>query len=183
MTLPLEAFIQISGKGKMRNKVELIQAKSERDWVFAAECLAQAVARLERQNMPLWTSKQVSLAQLKQDYAGDQLYLLRKDKKNVGSVFINADHDPFWQDRCTKGSLFFHKLVLSDACIEKNLGLAALTAIKNWGYRHDYTWLRCDCHGARPRLREFYERFGFINVDRSEMYGFDVARYQLKIND
>ncbi|EGU55629.1 GCN5-related N-acetyltransferase [Vibrio nigripulchritudo ATCC 27043] len=158
--------------------MELINASLERQWDIAADFLVQAVERCNRNGLPLWTKDQVNVPSLKTSYELENLYLLKHHGQQVGCVFISLDNDDFWSDRDTKGSLFFHKFVIGDAFKSQGLGVLALTEIQLMAQSMGCEWLRCDCHGDRGRLRAFYENFGFEFVDRSELFGFDVARYQ-----
>ena len=160
--------------------MELVKATVEEHWKLASDFLIETVERCNRNNVPLWTYEQVSIASLKQQYCLEGLYLLKYDNVFVGCVFISFDSDVFWQDRDTTGSLFFHKLAISSQYNAKGLGEKTLAAIVTLAKSNHCVWLRCDCHGARPRLRAFYEQFGFQLVDRKERLGFDVARYQTK---
>lgn len=160
--------------------MELVKATLEEHWRLASGFLTETVERCNMNNVPLWTDEQVSIPSLKQQYCLDSLYLLKYEGAFVGCVFIGFDRDVFWQDRETTGSLFFHKLAIGSKYNAKGLGTETLASILSLAKSNDCVWLRCDCHGARPRLRAFYEQFGFQLVDRKEKLGFDVARYQTK---
>lgn len=162
--------------------MELVKAEKDEHWEIAASVLTQTVERCNMNGVPLWTHEQVKISSLKSEYPLESLYLLRHNKDFVGCVFIIFDHDVFWQDIDTQGSLFFHKLAIGDTYNAKGLGALALAEILLLGKKLGCYWLRCDCHGGRIRLRNFYDNFGFEFIDRQEMFGFDVARYQIHIN-
>ncbi len=161
--------------------VQLIPATCDSDWTLASDFLLETVERCRRQQIPLWTHEQVCVAALKQNYHSQSLHLLRYRDVWVGCVFISFDSDVFWPDIDTNSSVFFHKLAISDAYHGQGLGQKALAALGNLAKHSQRRWLRCDCHGARPRLRAFYQAFGFDLVDRKPRLGFDVARYQMRI--
>ena len=161
--------------------MELVQANSEQDWPVAATILEQCVTRCNRANVPLWTYEQVSVESLKQSYNLEGLFFLVHEGHCVGCVFLSRDDDPFWQDQNTINTLFLHKLAIGSDYHQQGLGHLALGAIKTHAKLLECEWLRCDCHGARLRLRTFYETFGFKLVDRQTLLGFDVARYQLSL--
>ncbi|TNH78270.1 GNAT family N-acetyltransferase [Aeromonas sobria] len=161
--------------------MELVKASTYGHWEVASSLLTQTVERCNKNGVPLWTHEQVNISSLKSSYSLDSLYLLQHEHDFVGCVFIIFDHDLFWKDFPTQGSLFFHKLAIGDAHNSKGLGTLALAEILSLGKRLGCTWLRCDCHGDRVRLRNFYEQFGFEFIDRQEMFGFDVARYQFPV--
>ncbi len=159
--------------------MELVKASLDEHWRVASEFLAQTVERCNNSGFPLWTHKQVMVESLKSSYALESLFLLKHKQQFVGCVFISFDNDDFWQDIDATGSLFFHKFAIGDAFKSQGLGILALAEIEVFAQSSDCDWVRCDCHGARERLRAFYENYGFELVDRQEMFGFDVARYQM----
>lgn len=162
--------------------MELVKASKYEHWEVASSVLTQTVERCNKNGVPLWTHEQVNISSLKSSYSFENLYLLQHKSDFVGCVFISFDHDAFWPEIATQGSLFFHKLAIGDTHNSKGLGTLALAEILSLGKNLGYSWLRCDCHGDRIRLRNFYEQFGFELIDRQEMFGFDVARYQMSIN-
>lgn len=162
--------------------MELVKASKKEHWEIASTLLTQTVARCNKNGVPLWTYEQVNISSLEKSYSFESLYLLQHEHEFVGCVFISFDYDDFWKDVSTQGSLFFHKLAIGDSHNSKGLGTLALAEILSLGKHLGCTCLRCDCHGDRVRLRNFYEQFGFEFIDRQEMFGFDVARYQMPIN-
>ena len=159
--------------------MELVKASTDEHWNIASKFLAQTVERCNERGLPLWTHQQVSVKALKSNYAIENLYLLKSDQHTIGCVFISFDFDDFWTDTDTKGTLFFHKFAIGNAFNSKGFGSQALTEIRLLAEERGCLWVRCDCHGGRASLRAFYERSGFEFVDRQEMLGFDVARYQM----
>lgn len=162
--------------------MELVKASVEQHWEIASEFLLQTVVRCNRKNLPLWTYEQVQVASLRKSYSINSLYLLEHNSELVGCVFISFDCDDFWKGMQTEGTLFFHKLVISDRCCGQGLGALAINEIRSLAENLGYEWVRCDCHGGRESLRAFYENCGFTFVDRLRMYGFDVARYEMITN-
>lgn len=162
--------------------MELVKASVEQHWVIASEFLLQTVYRCNKRNLPLWTHEQVQVASLRKSYSLDSLYLLEHNSQLVGCVFISFDFDDFWKEIETKGTLFFHKLAIGDRFSSQGLGVLAIAEIRSFAEKSGCEWIRCDCHGGRESLRAFYENCGFAFVDRLQMYGFDVARYEMLTN-
>ncbi len=162
--------------------MELVQAAGDESWEIASVFLSQTVERCNRNGLPLWTHSQVSVSALKSAYPSESLYLLKTADKFIGCVFVSFETDDFWSELDTSNSLFFHKFAIGDEHNGLGYGERALNALLELAKANDCIWLRCDCHGGRKRLRAFYEQFGFEFVDRQEMFGFDVARYQMLTN-
>lgn len=160
--------------------MELVQAAGDKYWEIASMFLTQTVERCNRNGLPLWTHSQVRISSLKSVYPSESLYLLKTADKFIGCVFVSFETDNFWSGMDTTNSLFFHKLAIGDEHNGLGFGARALNALLELAKDNGCIWLRCDCHGGRKRLRVFYEQFGFELVDRQEMFGFDVARYQMR---
>lgn len=135
--------------------MELVRASLERHWDIASEFLKQTVERCNKNGVPLWTHEQVIVSTLKRTFSFESLYLLKNEGNLVGCVFISSGSDAFWEDIDTDGSLFFHKLAVGDDYHSKGLGLLALAQILLFAQNSGCMWPRCDCHGARGRLRAF----------------------------
>ncbi len=161
--------------------MDLIQAKTAKDWQLCTRFLQQAVHRCIQRGLPLWTYEQVSLDALKKAYGTEQLFLLRDNQQYVGSVFIHEGADEFWPEYPDDSSVYFHKFVIGEEFVAHGLGHKALSAVKLHAQQRNARWLRCDCHAGRPRLRAFYESFGFQFVDEVVVHGFDAARYQIDL--
>ncbi|WCP68797.1 GNAT family N-acetyltransferase [Vibrio tubiashii] len=160
--------------------MELCKASEEAHWELASNILLEVVERCNARNVPLWTNEQVQVSSLKKSYSLDGLYFFQHNGVFVGCVFISFGLDDFWKDLPTdSNSMFFHKLAITNSSSSKGLGSLALSEIRSLAEKLNCEWLRCDCHGGRERLRNFYEQFGFEFVDRQVMYGFDVARYRM----
>lgn len=159
--------------------MELVHVDNEQGWLFAEAFLNETVERCNQRDIPLWTHEQVCMDALKKSYPADSLYLFRYQGNFVGCVFIVSGADEIWSDIDGSDSLFFHKLAIGDKYLSQGLGHQALEGIVQMAKNCGLSWLRCDCRAQRPRLRAFYERFGFCYVDTKELSGLALSRYQL----
>lgn len=158
--------------------ITLTKSTQQEDWKAIEGYLLEAIERLETAGIPLWEREQVTVAALQQTYGADSLYLVKEENQVIGGVFILERDELFWPHITTDDSLYFHKLVIGDAFITRGIGHRVLQAMVELVKSEGKLWLRCDCHGNRPRLRNFYESFGFYFIDRREVDGFDAALYE-----
>ncbi|MDD1783652.1 GNAT family N-acetyltransferase [Enterovibrio sp. ZSDZ35] len=156
----------------------LIKSSNPEDFVLVHRFLMQAIQRLRAAGIPLWEPEDVSVDALVKAYGTHSLYLVMDNEKTIGGVFVLEEDALFWPEIVTNDSFFFHKLVIGDDFITKGIGHRVLDALVELAKSHGKHWLRCDCHGDRPRLRNFYESFGFYFIDRKTVEGFDAARYE-----
>ncbi|MBV7297387.1 GNAT family N-acetyltransferase [Enterovibrio paralichthyis] len=158
--------------------ISLEKAAKPEDWALIENFLIQAIVRLETAGIPLWARDEVTTEVLLASYGHDSLYLVKENGQTIGGVFILESDPLFWPKITDNDSLFFHKLVIGDAFITRGIGHRVLQAMVELTKQQGRHWLRCDCHGDRPRLRNFYESFGFYFIERREVEGFDAALYE-----
>jgi GNAT superfamily N-acetyltransferase len=74
-----------------------------------------------------------------------------------------------------------HRLAIRRACAGQGIS----TALLEWAVDRARTlgkrYLRLDCDADRPRLRAFYERFGFRLHSYRQVGSYYVSRYELQI--
>ncbi|USH05119.1 GNAT family N-acetyltransferase [Grimontia kaedaensis] len=158
--------------------ISLTKSTHPDDWRTIEGFLFEAIERLKSAGIPLWEREEVSVSALQKAYGDGSLYLVKEDDQIIGGVFILEMDALFWPQINANDSLFFHKLVIGDAFITRGIGHRVLQAMVELVKSEGRHWLRCDCHGDRPRLRNFYESFGFYFIDRREVEGFDAALYE-----
>lgn len=161
--------------------LELFQAQTEVDWQSAAAMLSQTVECLNQQGQPLWTKEQVSLPELKQCYPQGSLYFAKQDQHVVGVIFLVDTDSDYWPEYQQNDSLFIHKLAVARDYTGQHIGEAILQCVKALALKEGKTWLRLDCHAKRPKLKAFYEKFGFQFVDKKIVDALEVSRYQLRV--
>ena len=119
---------------------------------------------------------------LQSSYKIDESFIAYHDNKPIVCMFLPESDSYYWPEMQDGSSLFLHKL----AVLRKFKGTGVAQQMMQWAseyaQRQGKSWLRLDCHGGRPKLRQVYESFGFSLVDRGPIGEFeDVARYELRV--
>ena len=151
------------------------------DWGTASEILMDVVKGLNERGEPLWTEKQVSVEGLKSSYRIEQSFIAHHKNRPVGCMFLLESDPEFWPEIDDLSSLFLHKLAVLGEFHGKGVGNKMLEWASGYANRQGKSWLRLDCVGSRPKLRQIYEAFGFRQVDRKPLGEFDSARYEIRV--
>ncbi len=131
---------------------------------------------------PHWTEEQISVEGLKASYKLEESFIAHYKSTPIGCMFLQELDSYFWPEIQDDSSLFLHKL----AVLRKFKGRGVAHRMMHWAadyaQRQGKSWVRLDCHGGKPKLRQVYESFGFSMVDRGPIGDFeDVARYELRV--
>ncbi len=151
------------------------------DWGPASEILMDVVRRLNERGEPLWTEEQVSVEGLKSSYRIDESFIAHQKNKPIGCMFLLESDPHFWPEIDDHSSLFLHKLAVLRELQGEGVGNQMLEWASEYAKRQGKSWLRLDCEGSRPKLRQIYETFGFRLVDRKPLGEFDSARYEIRV--
>lgn len=145
--------------------------------------LAEAVAWLEQQNMPLWTADLISPERVSQDLAAGLFYLAVQEGEVVGVLMFQSEDLEFWSDIPPGESMFIHRLAVRRSFA----GGSVSTAMMQWAVAQcqilGKQYLRLDCVADRPRLRSIYEKFGFQHHSDKQVGPYFVARYQYLVTE
>ncbi len=152
------------------------------DWGIASEILMDVVEWLKAKGEPLWSEKQVSVEGLTASYQIEESFIAYHDNKPIGCMFLLESDPYFWPEVQDDSSLFLHKLAVLRQFKGKGVAQEMLLWASEYAQRRGKSWLRLDCDGSRPKLRQIYEAFGFSFVDRGPLGEFDVARYEMSIS-
>ena len=147
----------------------------------ASEILMDVVKWLNQKGEPLWTEEQVSVEGLKSSHRIEESFIAQLKNKPIGCMFLLESDPYFWPEIEDDSSLFLHKLAVLRELKGKGIGNQMLEWASQYAKRQGKSWLRLDCDGGRPKLREIYESFGFSLVDRKPLDEFDSARYEIRV--
>ncbi|ADY25892.1 GCN5-related N-acetyltransferase [Deinococcus proteolyticus MRP] len=149
----------------------------------AAALVLQATARsvLERGHPELWPHETLTVAALAQDYPAEGWHIAWQGEQPVG-CFVLMDPDPvFWAEKPAGEALYLHKLAVHPLAQGQELNRALLARAEQLTREADRRWLRLDTDVTRPKLQAIYTGFGFTAVDRQQVMGFEVFRYQKEV--
>jgi GNAT superfamily N-acetyltransferase len=161
----------------------LIRRATRRDIPIVEEILLDAVNWLIEVDQPLWDAEEVRWMNLSRQHDVSDFYLTVIDGEPCGCAAI-TDYDPFvWPDLEKGESLFIHKLAVRKTARKSGAADALINHAKSLCRRRGICAVRLDCHQFRPRLREFYERRGFVCVcEKLFLERYDMAYYVCHIN-
>ena len=151
------------------------------DWGTSSEILLDALEWLKAKGEPLWTEKEVSVEDLKSSYKIEESFIAYHDNRPIACMFLQESDPLFWPEIQDSSSLFVHKLSVLREFKGKGVTQEMLQWASKYAQRQGKSWLRLDCDGGRPKLRQVYESLGFSFVDRGPVGEFDVARYEMRV--
>lgn len=160
-----------------------IKQAQENDIPVLESILLDTVNWLSEMNQPLWDADEVAWSALSKSYQFGDFYIAYSDGKPSGCMVI-IDHDPFFWPDVKKGeSLFVHKLAVTKSARKSGAADALIDFFKEQGAVRGVKTLRLDTDALRPKTRAFYERHGFIFVEKKILGKFHVAFYIYTLPD
>jgi GNAT superfamily N-acetyltransferase len=162
----------------LRMEIEVRQA-APAEAALVSEVLVEAASWLRESGTPLWEPAQIGTAQVAPDVEAGLFFLAWSGADAVGTMRLAATDPLFWPDATPGEALYLHRLAVRRSAS----GGGTSSALLGWAARHAASrgarYLRLDCETCRPRLRRFYERFGFVFHRERTVGRAVVARYQL----
>ena len=130
----------------------------------------------------MWTEDEVSAEALQSSYRIEESFIAYHENKPIACMFLQESDSYYWPEIQDDSSMFLHKLAVLRAFKGRGVSHQMLQWTSDYATRQGKSWLRLDCDGGRPKLRQVYESFGFSLVDRGRVGEFeDVARYELSV--
>ena len=152
------------------------------DWGSASEILIDVVQSFNDRGTLVWPEDQISVDGLKESYKLEELFIAHHKSKPLACMFLQESDPYYWPEITDDSSMFLHKLAVLRAFKGTGVAQQMMQWASEYAQRQGKSWLRLDCHGGRPKLRQVYESFGFTLVDRGAIGEFeDVARYELRV--
>lgn len=115
----------------------------------------------------LWNLDSLTPENLLDKYTTDNLYVMYADwndgtKPEPAAVFILQWEDPlYWPDVPANTSGFIHKLAIRRQFAGQNLFAAIMDFCRDACLRRGIRTLQLETDATRPKLMQFYERYGF----------------------
>jgi GNAT superfamily N-acetyltransferase len=157
--------------------LDIRQARPQ-DAAVVADILVEASAWVDALGVVMWEEGELASGRIEAECAAGQFFIACVDDDPAGVIRFQLEDLLFWPDLPQSESAFVHRLAVR----RPYKGQGVSTALLQWavdrarglGRRH----LRLDCDEARPKLRAFYERFGFQLHSFRQVGAYYVARYQ-----
>lgn len=162
--------------------MQLHIANTSTHFQTAANILNAATQWMIENDVPNWQLNQFDPIQMQQQ-TNATIYLALHDGVSVGTVQLQDVDALFWPEIASDDTIFVHKLAVLPEMTGQRIGYQLLDAVCAIGRARGLKWLRLDCRVDRPKLRQYYERYGFQFVDEVKVRPHNMsARYQISIN-
>ena len=143
-------------------RVEVSTAKLE-DIDTVLGILDQAAAWIIENELPsVWKPGEFSRETFLDQIAKDEVYLGRVDGKAV-RTFVLQWSDAFWWGERPPDAGYFHKFAVRPALAGQGIGLEMLRWAEERTKSAGKKFFRLNCIAADRRVRDYYEKAGFIH--------------------
>ena len=164
----------------MLAECEIQQAMSQ-EAELVAEILTEAAQWLQRAGMRMWREDELSSVRISADVAGGFFFIARRLGEPAGTVKFQLEDPDFWPDVQRPDAAYVHRLAVR----RRHAGTGVSTALLVWAVERARNLgrnrLRLDCEASRPRLRSFYESFGFVHHINRPVGPYFVSRYEYDV--
>lgn len=147
------------------------------------EAILRDVAEwLDRGGQHQWSVEDVSWKSLSRDYQIEEFYIVYRMGEPVACMALQ-DYDPVYWPGVDKGeALFLHKLAVKRTAAGQGLAAYLIAYAKQCCHERKISALCLDCWRDRAKLRELYEREGFVCVKEAVLFNrYDAAFYRCQI--
>lgn len=157
----------------------MIRQANKKDIPVIEEILLDAVMWMHKEGFDnLWNESNTKWNELSKNYKIEDFYI-SYDKEIPTACMALTEYDATYWPNVPKGkSLYIHKLAVKRAYAGKSSSRELFNFAKNLAYKYQIPAIRLDCNQQRQKLRELYEKNGFVCVDeviRRDGYG--IALY------
>lgn len=147
----------------------------------ASGVLIASASSLEQRGELLWPPASLTVEKLLRHYPAQTWRVCWQGAQAV-ACYCLLEADPlFWPDDSPGAALYLHKLAVHPEWQGRGLAQTLLTDAVQETRGRSVPLLKLDTATQRPKLRAIYEGFGFQNVGRREVRGFDVTLYEFPI--
>ncbi len=155
-----------------------IRPAAEGDIESVVGILQEAARWLETTGRPMWRDNELIPDRLAEEVRAGLFIIAESQGEALGTVKLQLRDDLFWPDISQEESLFVHRLAVRRRFAGTGISVALLNCAAARGRALGRRFLRLDCEAARPKLRQFYERFGFRHHSDREVGPYFVSRYE-----
>ena len=111
-----------------------------------------------------WNSENIKWKNLKKDYKISDFFILYYNKYPAGCIAI-TDEDRTYFSNCKKGeNIFLHKMAVKRNYAGNDLSRYLIDYAKKYAVENNKKSIKLDCNMKREKLRELYEKNGFVLV-------------------
>jgi GNAT superfamily N-acetyltransferase len=160
--------------------VHVRQAQTD-DIEAVCAVLHEAAAWLTERGQPLWKADELTRAQITADIEGGSFYIAECEGEVAGVLKFQLEDRAFWPDIPEGESAFIHRFAVRRRFAGGTVSNAMLAWAAQRTRELGRRYLRLDCEAERPKLRAFYERFGFQHHSDRVIEPYFVSRYEYDV--
>lgn len=135
--------------------------------------------------MPLWREGELEPDQIAGDVAAGLFFLAECSAEGsndaAGMLKFQLEDPVFWPDVSHDNAAYVHRLAVRRRYAGRGLSFELLRWATDRTLASGRQFLRLDFEASRPRLREIYERFGFLHHSDAQIGSYLVSRYQYDV--
>lgn len=120
----------------------------------------------------LWTIDTLTADNLIDTYTEGNCYVLYVDDVPAATVILQWEDPLFWPDVPDNTSGFIHKLAIRRAFAGQNLFSTIVDFCRQECLKRDIHQLQLETDATRPKLMQFYERYGFTPTYQRDIQEF-----------
>ncbi|MGI9241756.1 MAG: GNAT family N-acetyltransferase [Verrucomicrobiales bacterium] len=160
-----------------------IRPATRADAGSVSEVLLGAAKWLEDRGTPMWKGDELQPENTRTDIEDGLFFVAELDGAVLGVIKFQLEDQLFWPDLPAAEAAFVHRLAVRRDFAGKGVSTALLAWAEARARSIGRGFLRLDCEAGRPRLRAFYERFGFRHHSDRQVGPYFVSRYELPLTD
>ncbi|MGA2240974.1 MAG: GNAT family N-acetyltransferase [Verrucomicrobiota bacterium] len=158
-----------------------VEQATATDAKTVSDILLEAAAWLRQRNLPMWRDNELVPEIIAADIADGLFFLGKCNSEVAGVIKFQLEDRKFWPDVVDGESAFVHRLAVR----RRFAGGEVSNQLLRWAVHRTRNlkrhFLRLDCESSRPKLRAFYERFGFRHHSDLAVPPYFVSRYEYEI--
>ena len=147
-----------------------IKQATEKDIPIIEDILLDVLNWLDSTGKQMWTKERITWKSMSTWLAVNEFCIAYINNNPVGCMAL-PDYDPHtWKDINKGESLFIHRLAVKRIAAGKGVSKALIDYAKTQSIQRDINAVRLDCWQNREKLREMYEREGFVCVEETILF-------------
>jgi GNAT superfamily N-acetyltransferase len=143
--------------------------------------LTGAAQWLVERGTPMWKADELNPERVAGDVADGLFFVAGVSGTIAGTVKFQLEDPLFWPDQPKGEAAYVHRLAIRREFAGKQVSSTLLHWAAERAHALGRRYLRLDCEATRPRLRAFYERFGFSHHSDRRVGPYFVSRYELEV--
>jgi len=164
----------------LQSDIRIIRAQQS-DLDAVLEILEEASRWLSSKGLESrWRPSPAFRQSIKDNIERVEVYLVRGARGIIGTITLQWSDRKFWGDLPPDAG-YVHKLAIKRSSSGQRLGLRMLQWAETKARAEDKSYLRLDCLASNKRIREYYERAGFVHVRDTLEPGWKASLYEKKL--